>query len=147
MVLVQECSFSPSISRESQKLAEANPYRRAAPLHERSIHHVTHVWEDSTVTPKVSMNETSRLLAATLPDRNVPIGERAAKQQAAFAERIKKEKEEKDQSEVIAATHRPNIDKTSTKLVQMRQGAPDAMSRLTDEYVRKREEAREKVKR
>ena len=145
--MTQECSFSPAISRESQKLAEANPYRRAAPLHERSIHHVTHVWEDSTASPKVPMNETSRLLAATLPDRDVPIGERAAKQQAAFAERIKKEAERKKETEVSEATHRPNIDKVSTKLVQKRQGASDAMGRLTDEYVRKREEARDKVKR
>ena len=144
---VQECSFSPSISRESQKLAEANPYRRATPIHERTIHHVTHVWEDSTVTPKVVMNETSRVLAEKLPDRDVPIGERAAKQKAAFAERIKKEAEKKEEAQISEATHRPIIDKVSTKLVAQRQGAPDAFGRLTDESVRKREEAREKVKR
>ena len=103
--------------------------------------------QESSREVKVQMNEMSRVLAASLPDRNIPIGERAAKQQQAFTERIKKEAEEKQRREIIEATHTPQIDKGSSRLVQKRQGATDAMGRLTDEYLRKRDEAKEKLKR
>ena len=143
---MQECSFSPQISHVSRELAETNPYRRAAPLHERSIRHAIHAFED-TSSHKVQMNETSRVLAAALPGRDVPIGERSAKAHHSFMERMKKEAEDKKQREITEATHSPHIDKVSVKLVQKRQGPQDALSRLTDEYLRKREDARDRLKR
>lgn len=144
---MQECSFSPSISHVSRELAESNPYRRAAPLHERTIGHVTTVWEDTKAAEKVKMNETSRILAASVPGRDVPIGERAVREMNSFAERMKKQAEQKQQKEILETTHAPKIDKGSSKIVAKRAGAPDAMGRLTDEYLRKREEARDRLKR
>jgi hypothetical protein len=93
------------------------------------------------------MNETSRILAASVPGRDVPIGERAAREKQAFAERMKKEAEQKQQREILETTHAPQIDKGSSKIVAKRAGAHDAMGRLTDEYLRKREEARDKLRR
>ncbi len=146
-MLLQECSFSPAISHVSRELAESNPYRRSAPLHERKIGHVTHVYREESIAPKVEMNETSRVLAASMPGRDGTIGERAAREQQAFAERIQREAEAKREKEAEAVTCSPQVSKGSNKLITKRQGAPDALGRLTDEYVRKREEAREKARR
>jgi len=146
--VAQECSFSPTISHVSREMAEANPYRRAAPLHERSLGRTTHLWaEDTSASSKVQMNEVSRVIAAALPGRDLPIGERALKEKQAFEERMKKEAEEKQRREILEVTHAPQIDRNSAKLVQKRQGAKDAMGRLADEYVRKQEEARGRAKR
>jgi len=144
---LQECSFSPAISHVSRELAESNPFRRSAPLHERKIGHVTHVYREESVVPKVEMNETSRVLAASMPGREGSIGERAAREQRAFTERIRKEAEAKREREAEAITHSPQVSKGSNKLMTKRQGAPNAHGRLTDEYLRKREEARERARR
>jgi hypothetical protein len=146
-VVVQECSFSPAISYVSRELADSNPYRRAVPLHQRSTGHVSRVWEEEKAEPKVFIGEVSRALAERIPGRDVPIGERSVKEQQAFAARMKKEASEKERLEIETATHAPQTNSNSAKILSKRKGATDAMGRLTEEYVRKREEARVKATR
>ena len=147
-----ECTFAPAIDYVSRELAESNPYRRSKPLHERGIGQVTHVWAKAEphYDTKVHVNETSRQLVERLVEKNPAfggtIGDRAKRQQQSLAEWRKKEAEQKEQREGEEATHAPSITKSASKLVQQRSGPQDALGRLTDEYVRKQQEARDRAK-